>query len=129
MDVRSPRGLRRAAFDLLAGRLELPVTGEMIDEGLTLGEGTSLDGIAMIEPPVWMGVDVQLGEHVHLEGPLVIGDGATIGDGAQIRASVVLPGSEVPRETVLIEAIAGHARLADSLRRSAPPAAPPPRSR
>jgi NDP-sugar pyrophosphorylase family protein len=129
MDVGSPRGLRRAAFDLLAGRLELPVGGEPIDEGLTLGDGTSLDGIAMIEPPVWMGTDVQLGEHVHLEGPLVIGDGATIGDGAQLRASVLLPGTEVPRETVLIEAIAGHARLADELRRSAPHAAPRPRSR
>jgi mannose-1-phosphate guanylyltransferase len=129
MDVGSPRGLRRAAFDLLAGRVELPVAGEAIDDGLTLGEGSSLDGIAMIEPPVWMGADVQLGEHVRLEGPLVIGDGATIGDGAQIRASVILPGAEVPRETVMIEAIAGHVRLAEALRRSAPRAALRPRTR
>jgi len=49
----------------------------------------------MIEPPVWIGVDVQIGDHARLQGPLVIGDGATIGDGAQLRGSVILPGSTV----------------------------------
>jgi mannose-1-phosphate guanylyltransferase len=115
LDLDSPDRLRRGTFDLMTGRLSLPVEGDEIDDGLTLGEGSSLDGIALVEPPVWIGADVQIGEHARLQGPVAIGDGATIGDGAQLRASVILPGSSVPRETILIGAIAGHARIAQTL--------------
>jgi NDP-sugar pyrophosphorylase family protein len=117
LDVDTPERLRQATFDLMVGRVALPVAGEEIDEGLTLGAGSSLDGIAMVEPPVWIGADVQIGEHARLQGPLAIGDEATIGDGAQLRASVILPGSSVPRETILIDAVAGHARMAQTLPR------------
>jgi len=102
--------VREGAFDLLEGRVRLPVTGEEVAPGLMLGEGSSLDGIAMIEPPVWIGDDVQIGEHAHLKGPLVIGHGATIGDGAQLRGSVILPESTVPRETMLVGGVAGPSR-------------------
>jgi mannose-1-phosphate guanylyltransferase/mannose-1-phosphate guanylyltransferase/phosphomannomutase len=99
--------VRQGAFDLLEGRVRLPVSGEQVAPGLTLGEGSSLDGIAMIEPPVWIGDDVQIGEHARLRGPLVVGHGATIGDGAQLRGSVILPGSTVPRESILVDGVAG----------------------
>jgi len=115
LPLRTPADLRRGVFDLLVGELELPVGGVQLDTGLTLGEGTALDDIAMIEPPVWIGSQVQIGEHVRLQGPLVVGDGATIGDGTLLRDSVVMPGATLPRETILIGAIAGHARVADSL--------------
>ena len=105
--VRSPHDLRLAAFELLEGRTSLPVEGERLAEGLILGEGSALDGVAMIEPPVWIGHDVQIGEHTHLQGPLVIGDEATIGDGAQLRGCVILPGSTVPREAVVVDGVLG----------------------
>jgi len=63
------------------------------------------------------GAGVEIGEHARLQGPLVIGDGAAIGDGAQLRASVIFPGSAVPRETILIGAIAGHTGIVASLKR------------
>jgi mannose-1-phosphate guanylyltransferase len=116
-DIASPAGLLRANFDLIEGALALPVAGVVLDEGLTLGEGSSLDGIAMVEPPVWIGAGVEIGEHARLQGPLVIGDDAAIGDGAQLRASVIFPGSTVPRETILIGAIAGHTGIVASLKR------------
>ena len=116
-DIASPAGLLRANFDVIEGRLDLPVDGTELDEGLMLGDGSSLDGVAMVEPPVWIGADVEIGEHARLQGPLVIGDGAAIGDGAQLRASVIFPGSTVPRETILIGAIAGHAGIVASLKR------------
>jgi NDP-sugar pyrophosphorylase family protein len=115
LDLGTPDRLRQGTFDLMIGRVALPVEGEEIDVGLTLGEGSSLDGIALVEPPVWIGADVQIGEHARLQGPVAIGDGATIGDGAQLRASVILPGCTVPRETMLIDAVAGHARIAHTL--------------
>jgi NDP-sugar pyrophosphorylase family protein len=115
LELDAPDRLRRGTFDLMIGRVALPVEGEEIDDGLTLGEGSSLDGIALVEPPVWIGAEVQIGEHARLQGPVAIGDEATIGDGAQLRASVILPGCTVPRETMLLEAVAGHARIAHTL--------------
>jgi mannose-1-phosphate guanylyltransferase len=115
LDLDAPDRLRQGTFDLMIGRVALPVEGEEIDDGLTLGEGSSLDGIALVQPPVWVGADVQIGEHARLQGPVAIGDGATIGDGAQLRASVIMPGSTVPRETILIDAVAAHARIAHTL--------------
>jgi mannose-1-phosphate guanylyltransferase/mannose-1-phosphate guanylyltransferase/phosphomannomutase len=114
MDAGSPRRLRQATFDLVAGRVALPVAGTELDEGLVLGDGSSLDGVALVQPPVWIGADVQIGVNTHLEGPLAIGDGATIGDGTQLRESIVWPGSSVPRETMLIGAIAGHSRVVEA---------------
>jgi mannose-1-phosphate guanylyltransferase len=106
-ELRTPHDLRRAAFDVLEGRTQLPIEGERLAEGLILGEGSALDGVAMIEPPVWVGAEVQIGVNAHLHGPLVIGGGATIGDGAQLRGSVILPGSDVPREAVIIDGVIG----------------------
>jgi len=39
-----------------------------------------------------------------------------IGDGAQLRDTVVFPGTEVPAGSILIGAIAGQAGIADRLR-------------
>ena len=38
----------------------------------------------------------------------MLGDGAQIGDGAQLRESIVFPGTEIAAESILIGAIAGH---------------------
>src|SRR5664280_2599221 len=46
-----------------------------------------------------------------------LGDGARIGDGAQLRESIVFPGTEVAPESILIGAIAGHGGILQSLRR------------
>jgi len=50
-------------------------------------------------------------------GPIVIGDGARVGAGAQLRESIVFPGTAVADESILIGAIAGHRGILDSLRR------------
>ena len=72
---------------------------------------TEVDGIA------WIGRDVQIGAGVRLMGPLVLGDGARIGDRAQLRESIVFPGTEIAAESILIGAIAGHSGILQSLRR------------
>jgi mannose-1-phosphate guanylyltransferase len=76
-----------------------------------LREDTDVDG------SVWIGHDVQIGAGVRLMGPLVLGDGATVGDRAQLRSSIVFPGTEVARESILIGAIAAHGGILQSLRR------------
>ena len=75
-----------------------------------LREDTELDGQA------WIGRDVHIGEGVRLMGPIVLGDGARVGDRAQLRGCIVFPGTEVAPESILIDAIAGHSGILQSLR-------------
>ncbi len=65
----------------------------------------------------WIGRDVHIGTAVRLMGPLVLGDGARIGDRAQLRGSIVFPGTEITSDSILIDAIAAHSGILKSLRR------------
>jgi mannose-1-phosphate guanylyltransferase len=116
-DLGSPDQLREATFDAVRGELRVEVPGEQLDEGLRVGEGSALEGVTLVEPPVWIGRDVRIGEEVRLQGPLAIGDGAVIGDGAALRDSVVFPGTLVAPGAILVGAIAGQAGIVESLRR------------
>jgi mannose-1-phosphate guanylyltransferase/mannose-1-phosphate guanylyltransferase/phosphomannomutase len=60
---------------------------------------------------------VRIGEQVRLTGPIVLGDGASVGDRAQLRSSIVFPGTEILPDSILIGAISGHAGILQSLRR------------
>ena len=116
-DIGSLPELHRGTFDALEGKVAIEVPGETLEEGLTLGEGSELGGVALVEPPVWIGRDVTVGADVRLQGPLVIGDGAEIGDGAALKDSILLPGTKVAPETIMIGAIAGQTGIVDHLRR------------
>jgi mannose-1-phosphate guanylyltransferase/mannose-1-phosphate guanylyltransferase/phosphomannomutase len=114
-DVGSLAELRQGTFDALEGKLELDIAGEKIDEGLIAGDGSSLEGIALMEPPVWIGRNVEIGPNVRLQGPVVIGDNAILGEASALKESIVLPGTEVLPESILIGAIAGRAGITESL--------------
>jgi mannose-1-phosphate guanylyltransferase len=113
-DVGSLAELRQGTFDALEGKLELEIGGEQIEEGLIAGAGSGMDGIALVEPPVWIGRNVEIGPNVRLEGPVVIGDDAIVGEASALKESIVLPGTEVLPESILIGAIAGRAGIAES---------------
>ncbi len=78
--------------------------------------GRALPADAEIEGPAWIGRDVQIGAGVRLMGPVVLGDGATVGDRAQLRETIVFPGTTVAPESILIGAICGHSGILQSLR-------------
>ena len=115
-DVGSLAELKQGTFDALAGELKLEKTGQELDEGLIVGDGTALDDVTFVGPPVWIGQDVEIGVGTRLMGPLVIGDGCKIGDTSALRGSIVFPGTELEAGTILIDAIAGHVGIAESLR-------------
>jgi bifunctional UDP-N-acetylglucosamine pyrophosphorylase/glucosamine-1-phosphate N-acetyltransferase len=76
----------------------------------------------LVEPDVWLGVDVELGRGVALRGATRVGRGARVGDGAILVDSEVGPGAEVPPYTVAAGAVfaAGATRIAGGADRSAP---------
>jgi mannose-1-phosphate guanylyltransferase/mannose-1-phosphate guanylyltransferase/phosphomannomutase len=116
-DVGSLAELRQGTFDALYGELRLQLAGEEVAPGVVaaglspLREDTEIDGSA------WIGRDVQIGEGVRLMGPIVLGDGVVLGDGAQLRSSIVFPGTQIAAGAILIDAIAGHSGILQSLRR------------
>lgn len=115
-DVGSLAELRQGTFDALRGELRLQVEGQEIRPGVVVGEGTALPADTELEGDLWIGRDVQIGTGVRLTGPVVLGDGVRVGDGAQLRESILFPGTEVAAGAILIGAIAGHSGILQSLR-------------
>jgi mannose-1-phosphate guanylyltransferase/mannose-1-phosphate guanylyltransferase/phosphomannomutase len=115
-DVGSLAELRQGTFDALKGELKLEVEGEQVRQGVMVATSTTLPTDAEVEGPVWIGRDVRIGSGVRLTGPLVLGDGVSVSDGAQVRSSIVLPGTEIAAGAILIDAIAGHSGILDSMR-------------
>jgi mannose-1-phosphate guanylyltransferase len=118
-DVGSLGELRQGTFDALRGELRLDVEGEEISPGVVVSDGRQLGPDVEVEGPVWIGADVSVGAGARLMGPVVLGDGASVGERAQLRESIVFPGSEIAAEAILIGAIAGHSGILQSLRRRA----------
>jgi mannose-1-phosphate guanylyltransferase len=115
-DVGSLAELRQGTFDALRGELRLQVEGQEVRPGVVVGEGTALPADTELEGDLWIGRDVQIGTGVRLTGPVVLGDGVRVGDGAQLRESILFPGTEVAAGAILIGAIAGHSGILQSLR-------------
>jgi len=116
-DVGSLAELRQGTFDALAGELRLEIEGEQVSPGVVVAGDSTLPPDVEIEGPAWIGAGVTIGAGVRLTGPIVLGDGSSVGDRAQLRASILLPGTEIAAESILIGAIAGHHGILASLRR------------
>jgi mannose-1-phosphate guanylyltransferase len=96
--------LREGNFDALTGAVQVEQVGEMVD-GFRSGEADGDEGV--LEGPVLLGPDCEIGDDVRIDGPAVIGDGARIGAGSRLRDVIVLPGAQVPERSVVIGAILG----------------------
>jgi mannose-1-phosphate guanylyltransferase/mannose-1-phosphate guanylyltransferase/phosphomannomutase len=114
-DIGNLAEFRQGNFDALEGKVTVETAGAEIEGGLMLADSATLEGYAMMEPPIYVGEDCTIGESVRLTGPVVIGDGCTIGAGAAIRDTIVWPGTEVAPKSVLIGAIAGQSPLEEKL--------------
>ena len=104
-DVGSLPEYLQGNLDVLTGAVDVAPAGELAATAAEagLGDGIELDG------PVLLGEGATVGAGAELDGPLVIGPGASIGSGARVRESVLLPGAEVPADGLLAGAIAGNA--------------------
>jgi mannose-1-phosphate guanylyltransferase len=118
-DVGSLTELRQGTFDALRGELRLQMAGEQVSPGVSAVGGSPLREDTEIDGEAWIVRDVQIGADVRLMGPIVLGDGVRVGDGAQLRESIVFPGTDIAPGSILIGAIAGHSGILQSLRKPA----------
>jgi mannose-1-phosphate guanylyltransferase len=109
-DVGSLGEFRQGNFDALAGEVEIDHGAEAADDGVLRAPGAVLPDGAEIEAPVLIGAGAEIDADVVLEGPVVIGDGCRIGRGARLKRTVLLPETEVPGATILVEAIGARRR-------------------
>ena len=116
-DVGSLGELRQGTFDALDGELRLEMAGEEVSPGVIVaGELAAAARTSRSTGRCGSATTCTIGAGVRLMGPVVLGDGARVGDGAQLRESIVFPGTEVAAESILIGAIAGHSGILQSLR-------------
>jgi len=97
--------LRQGNLDALHGAVAVEPGAPEVSEGV---RAASPLGDAEIAAPVLVGEGVEIGEGVRLEGPAIVSDGCRIGDGAIVRDSILLAGTELPAESILIGGIAAH---------------------
>jgi mannose-1-phosphate guanylyltransferase len=123
-DIGSLGELRRGTFDALRGVLRLQLEGEELSPGVILAPQESKAGPALpegtaIEGPAWIGRDVRIGADVRLMGPVVLGAGVRLGDRAQLRGSILFPGTQIEPDSILIGAISGHRGILERMQRRA----------
>lgn len=97
----------RGNFDALAGRVEVEISGSQVRPGVWIEDVVNISPTARFEPPVAIGRGCVLGENVVVEGPAVIGAGTVLGPRAHVARALVLPGSNIPADSLVIEGIVG----------------------
>jgi len=93
--------------DALAGRVDVEIPGAEIRPGVWVEDGTELPESLYIESPVLIGSKCRIGEDVVIEGPAVIGDGSTLEMGARVTRTLLLPGSVVPSDGLMVDGVVG----------------------
>ncbi len=104
-DVGSLREYLQGNLDAITGAVNVESAGELLESADGLGNGIELEG------PVLLGDGASIGDGARLDGPLVIGPGSAIGARARIKESVLLPGTEVPDDGLLAASIAGNGEV------------------
>lgn len=106
-DIGSLSELRQGTFDALRGDLRLNLRAEEQRPGVLVSSGALLSDDVEIDGPAWIGENVSIGKGVRLMGPVVLGAGTTVGERSALRTSICFPGTEIAKDSILIDAIVG----------------------
>ncbi|MDQ6693782.1 MAG: NDP-sugar synthase, partial [Chloroflexota bacterium] len=95
MDIGTPAKYLEAHSDILSGRLKRSIEpqGELLWEGVWVGEGVSVDSGARIVGPVVLGREVVVGPGASIVGPSALGEGCHVGEEAQLERVVAWDGA------------------------------------
>jgi mannose-1-phosphate guanylyltransferase/mannose-1-phosphate guanylyltransferase/phosphomannomutase len=103
-DIGNLDELRQGNLDALSGAVQVEPGVPEVGEGIR--SASPLRG-AEVEGPALIGAGVELGQGARIQGPAIVGDGCRIGAGAWLRDSILLAGTELAPEAMLVGAIAG----------------------
>lgn len=106
-DIGNLEELRQGNLDALLGAVAIEPGAPEVGDGVWSAGRLEQ---AAVSGPALIGADVELGEGSRVEGPAVVGDGCRIGAGAVVRDAILLEGAEVPADGMIVGGIA--ARIA-----------------
>jgi mannose-1-phosphate guanylyltransferase/phosphomannomutase len=97
-DIGTLQQLRQAHWDLLDGKVRLPISGNRIDEHIWVGGESVISPEAVLSGPCW------LGNNVRIQDGARIGPYAVIGDNCEVESHAVVHRSIVQRNSFIGEA-------------------------
>jgi mannose-1-phosphate guanylyltransferase len=106
-DVGSIDEYLQGNIDVVEGHVKVEPAGELREGGPTEEATEPQDGGWELSGTVLLGEGASVAAGARIDGPVVIGPGASVGENAIVKRSVLLPGAELPAESMLVGAIAG----------------------
>jgi len=103
-DIGDIESYRRCQQDMLMGKVRCRIVGVQDANG-NIFKDSRPRGTYTIEPPVYIGSGVEIGEGAVINGMSVIDDGSIVGAGARVSGSVLLPDSYTGKGCTLSGAV------------------------
>jgi mannose-1-phosphate guanylyltransferase/phosphomannomutase len=113
-DLGTPIAYLQAQFDLLEGRLHLPVNANERDRSQWFADGACVEDGAVLRGPVLVGKGAQVAAEGRVFGPAVLGPNAVVESGARVERSVLMDGAHVERSAKVSDSIIGADTLVGS---------------
>ncbi len=110
-DLGTPIAYLAAQFDLLEGRLNLPITATERGRSQWFADGAEVADGAVLRGPVLVGQGARIENEGRVFGPSVLGPGAVVAGGARLERSVLLEGARVERGAKVSDSIIGSATV------------------
>lgn len=111
-DVGSLETYRQSQYDAIRGRVFLDLSYGQQRTGVYVGQNTSINPTAIVEPPVMIGDNCAIGARVTISAGTVIGDHVTIGADADLQRPIIGNGVVIGEECQIWAcAIARNARI------------------
>jgi NDP-sugar pyrophosphorylase family protein len=106
-DLGTPIAYLAAQFDLLEGRLHLPINATERGRSQWFADDTRVDEGAVLRGPVLVGQGAAIEHEGRVFGPAVLGPNTVVAGGARLERSVLLEGARVERGAKVSDSIIG----------------------
>src|SRR5690554_1220484 len=107
-DIGNLEQYRQANYDLLSGKVQLPLPGQEIYPGVRAGEGAEIDRESEINPPVVIGEYARIKKGVKVGGYSVFGNHTHIQENVSVKRSILWNHVYVGNDSELRGAILAH---------------------
>jgi len=107
----SPMDFRRLVVDAMLGRCSIRPIGREVEPGIWLGKSASIDPSAMLESPVYVGMNSSLGPACKVLGLSCIEKDCDIDAGTTVEQSSVLEGTYLGMGLHLQNTVTGNGKL------------------
>jgi mannose-1-phosphate guanylyltransferase len=106
-DVGSIDEYLQGNLDVVDGHVRVEPAGDLLRGGPDEESTVEQDGGWELSGKVLVGEGAAISPGARIDGPAVLGPGASVGERALVKRSVLLPDAEVPSDSMLVGAIAG----------------------